>query len=136
MVAVAQSLKATQNLSFPLAYLMVLEEEEGLDEGEDQVDDVDESEDVRLARGRVLCLEVGGDVKAVQSHAANAEGCKTQESRCSSSGQKTTSFHYLHYRRRHGHSRRTLIFCRDTLSFTGILVARSIKWYLRLTVGI
>lgn len=122
---------------------MVLEEEEGLDEGEDQVDDVDESEDVRLARGRVLCLEVGGDVKTVQSHAANAEGCKTQESRCSSSGQKTTSLQYLHCRQRHRYSRRThthsrwtLIVFRNTLSFTGILVARRIKWYLRWTIGI
>ena len=55
---------------------MVLEEEEGLDECKDEVQDVHDGEDLALARGRVVRLEVGRDVEPVQSHTADAERWK------------------------------------------------------------
>jgi hypothetical protein len=52
---------------------VVLEEEEGLHKGEDEVKDVDENEDFRLTRGRVLGLKVRRDVEPVQGDAADTE---------------------------------------------------------------
>ena len=57
-------------------YLVVLEEEEGLDECEDEVQDVHDCEDLALARGRVVRLEVRRDVEPVQGDTANAERWK------------------------------------------------------------
>ena len=58
---------------------MVLEQEEGLNEGEDEVTDVDENEDVRLTRCRLLCLKVRGDVEPIQGDATNTESWKTEQ---------------------------------------------------------
>ena len=62
--------------------LVVLEEEEGLHEGEDEMTDVDEDEDVGLTRGRVLCLKVGGNVEPIQGDAADTESWKSQRRQC------------------------------------------------------
>lgn len=64
-------------------YLVVLEEEESLDEGEDEVENIHESEDLTLARLRVVGLEVGRDVETVKGDAPNAERCKTHLIQCS-----------------------------------------------------
>lgn len=56
---------------------MILEKEEGLHEGEEQVHDVDEDEYLAVARLQLGSLEVRGDVQAVQGHAAERERWET-----------------------------------------------------------
>ena len=51
-------------------YLVVLEEEERLHEGEEKMHDVDENEDVTLARFVLRVLKVGGDMETVQCYTA------------------------------------------------------------------
>ena len=57
------------------AHLVVLEQEERLHEGEEQVHDVDQDVDVAVARLQARVLEVRGDMQAVQGHAAERERC-------------------------------------------------------------
>lgn len=52
-----------------MQYLMILEEEEGLHEGKQQMQAVYRDEDEATASIRVRRLEVGRDVKAIQGHA-------------------------------------------------------------------
>lgn len=54
-------------------YLVVFEEEESLDKGEEEVHDVNKYEDGTLALCRVLCLKVRGDVESVQENTAAGE---------------------------------------------------------------
>ena len=53
---------------------MVLEEEEGLDECEEKMHNVDQDEDDTLTVLGGGGLEVRGDVQAVQGHTAEREG--------------------------------------------------------------
>ena len=69
---------ASQHEDLQCTNLVVLEEEEGLHEGEDEMTDVDEDEDVGLTRCRVLCLKVGGNVEPIQGDAADTESWKSQ----------------------------------------------------------
>ena len=72
----------TKTYTLQCTNLVVLEEEEGLHEGEDEMTDVDEDEDVGLTRGRVLCLKVGGNVEPIQGDAADTESWKSQRRQC------------------------------------------------------
>ena len=54
-------------------YLVIFEEEKGLDEGEDEMEDVYDCEDKTFASCCAVRLKVGGDVKSIQSDTADWE---------------------------------------------------------------